>query len=150
MISSILEVLESSFMLSSHDDNNKPTLKTTAVDVASRLLILPTPPSVQMHTTALLAALHNTKQAYHLHKVFSNQQVVPQQLQKDLLYFLLASCSLGSRVVVTRTRVLEVDEGGQRPCGYRRREFLPARTYRSRHCRFSPVQSCQVRRAICE
>lgn len=68
MISSILEVLESSFILSSHDDN-KTSLKTTAVDVASRLLILPTPPSVQMHTTALLAALHITKQAYHLHKV---------------------------------------------------------------------------------
>ncbi|XP_014478762.1 PREDICTED: protein purity of essence isoform X5 [Dinoponera quadriceps] len=68
MISSILEVLESSFILSSHDDNNKPSLKSTAIDVASRLLILPTPPSVQMHTTALLAALHNTKQAYHFHK----------------------------------------------------------------------------------
>ncbi|XP_025161061.1 protein purity of essence isoform X3 [Harpegnathos saltator] len=67
MISSILEVLESSFILSSHDDN-KPSLKSTAIDVASRLLILPTPPSVQMHTTALLAALHNTKQAYHFHK----------------------------------------------------------------------------------
>ncbi|KYM95161.1 E3 ubiquitin-protein ligase UBR4 [Cyphomyrmex costatus] len=67
MISSILEVLESSFILSSHDDN-KTSLKATAIDVASRLLILPTPPSVQMHTTALLAALHSTKQAYHLHK----------------------------------------------------------------------------------
>ncbi|XP_032676900.1 protein purity of essence isoform X4 [Odontomachus brunneus] len=67
MISSILEVLESSFILSSHDDN-KPSLKSTAIDVASQLLILPTPPSVQMHTIALLAALHNTKQAYHFHK----------------------------------------------------------------------------------
>ncbi|XP_018338757.1 PREDICTED: protein purity of essence isoform X6 [Trachymyrmex septentrionalis] len=67
MISSILEVLESSFILSSHDDN-KTSLKATAIDVASRLLILPTPPSVQIHTTALLAALHGTKQAYHFHK----------------------------------------------------------------------------------
>lgn len=71
MISSILEVLESSFILSLNDDN-KPSLKTTAIDVASRLLILPTPPTVQMHTTALLAALHNTKQAYHFHKVRTN------------------------------------------------------------------------------
>ncbi|KAL0119215.1 hypothetical protein PUN28_009656 [Cardiocondyla obscurior] len=70
MISSVLEVLESSFILSSYDDN-KISLKTTAIDVASRLLILPTPPSVQMHTTALLAALHNTKQAYHLHKDYA-------------------------------------------------------------------------------
>lgn len=75
MISSILEVLESSFILSSHDDN-KTSLKATAIDVASRLLILPTPPSVQMHTTALLAALHSTKQAYHLHKVYSGQSYV--------------------------------------------------------------------------
>ncbi|KYM85360.1 E3 ubiquitin-protein ligase UBR4 [Atta colombica] len=67
MISSILEVLESSFILSSYDDN-KTSLKATAIDVASRLLILPTPPSVQIHTTALLAALHGTKQAYHFHK----------------------------------------------------------------------------------
>jgi len=72
IISSILEVLESSFILSSHDDN-KTSLKATAIDVASRLLILPTPPSVQMHTTALLAALHSTKQAYHLHKVYDDQ-----------------------------------------------------------------------------
>ncbi|KYN27374.1 E3 ubiquitin-protein ligase UBR4 [Trachymyrmex cornetzi] len=70
MISSILEVLESSFILSSHDDN-KTSLKATAIDVASRLLILPTPPSVQIHTTALLAALHGTKQAYHFHKDYA-------------------------------------------------------------------------------
>jgi len=72
MIASVLEVLESSFILSSHDDN-KSSLKATAIDVASRLLILPTPPSVQMHTTALLAALHSTKQAYHFHKVYKNR-----------------------------------------------------------------------------
>lgn len=85
MISSILEVLESSFILSSHDDN-KPSLKTTAIDVASRLLILPTPPSVQMHTTALLAALHNTKQAYHFHKVYYDKLFFIYTYRYILLY----------------------------------------------------------------
>ena len=68
MVSSILEVLESSFTLSSTDET-KASLKQTAVEVASNLLTLPTPPPVQIHTTALLAALHNTKSNYHGHKV---------------------------------------------------------------------------------
>ncbi|OAD57065.1 E3 ubiquitin-protein ligase UBR4, partial [Eufriesea mexicana] len=63
----MLEVLELSFNIPTNDEN-KLSLKTTAIDVASQLLILPTPPTVQMHTTALLAALHPSKQAYHLHK----------------------------------------------------------------------------------
>lgn len=68
MIAAMLEVLELSFNIPTNDEN-KLSLKTTAIDVASQLLILPTPPTVQMHTTALLAALHPSKQAYHLHKV---------------------------------------------------------------------------------
>ncbi|XP_015606097.1 protein purity of essence isoform X2 [Cephus cinctus] len=67
MISSILEVLESSFTLTLNDDS-KSTLRSTAIEVASSLLTLPTPPPVQMHTTALLAALHSTKASYHLYK----------------------------------------------------------------------------------
>lgn len=67
MISSILEVLESSFTLT--NDETKAPLKQTAVEVASNLLTLPTPPPVQVHTTALLAALHNSKSTYHSHKV---------------------------------------------------------------------------------
>lgn len=68
MVSSILEVLESSFTLSSNDES-KSSLRNTAIDVASGILTLPTPPSVQMHTTALLAALHSSKVSYHSHKV---------------------------------------------------------------------------------
>ena len=68
MTSSILEVLVSSFTLSSNDDT-KSSLRSTAVEVASKLLTLPTPPQVQVHTTALLAALHNSKSSYHSHKV---------------------------------------------------------------------------------
>lgn len=68
MIAGMLEVLELSFNVPSNDENKLP-LKATTIEVASQLLILPTPPPVQMHTTALLAALHSSKQAYHLHKV---------------------------------------------------------------------------------
>ncbi|XP_033353689.1 E3 ubiquitin-protein ligase UBR4 isoform X5 [Bombus vosnesenskii] len=67
MIAGMLEVLELSFNVPSNDENKLP-LKATTIEVASQLLILPTPPPVQMHTTALLAALHSSKQAYHLHK----------------------------------------------------------------------------------
>lgn len=73
MVSSILQVLESSFTLSSGDEG-KNVLRSTAIDVASRILTLPTPPSVQMHTTALLAALHGSKSAYHSHKVITTKQ----------------------------------------------------------------------------
>ena len=68
MTSSILEVLVSSFTLSSSDDT-KSSLRSTAVEVASNLLTLPTPPPVQIQTTALLSALHNSKLSYHSHKV---------------------------------------------------------------------------------
>ncbi|XP_046612558.1 E3 ubiquitin-protein ligase UBR4 isoform X2 [Neodiprion virginianus] len=67
MVSSILEVLESSFTLMSSDDTIS-SLRTMAVEVATNLLTLPTPAPVQMHTVALLAALHNTKTAYHSYK----------------------------------------------------------------------------------
>ncbi|XP_011314104.1 protein purity of essence isoform X2 [Fopius arisanus] len=67
MISSILEVLESSFTLTAADES-KSSLKNTAIEVASNLLTLPTPPSVQMHTMALLAALYMSRVAYHSHK----------------------------------------------------------------------------------
>lgn len=100
MISSVLEVLESSFILSSHDDN-KTSLKATAIDVASRLLILPTPPSVQMHTTALLAALHSTKQGYHLHKVHDDQLSVYNFNNYAFLHFF--THFLGSCIVITCT-----------------------------------------------
>nr|XP_012152236.1 PREDICTED: protein purity of essence isoform X3 [Megachile rotundata] len=67
MVAGMLEVLELSFNVPTNDEN-RLSLKATAIDVASKLLILPTPPLLQIHTTALLAALHSSKQAYHLHK----------------------------------------------------------------------------------
>jgi E3 ubiquitin-protein ligase UBR4 len=93
MVSSILEVLESSFILST--DETKVTLKHTAVEVASNLLTLPTPPSVQVHTTALLAALHNSKSNYHSHKV----EYLKLMLYISLLYILFLFYSLGSSLI---------------------------------------------------
>lgn len=101
MIASVLEVLESSFILSSHDDN-KSSLKATAIDVASRLLILPTPPSVQMHTTALLAALHSTKQAYHFHKVYKNRY----SLRSSMIIYVMHLTHIvfaGSCIIIARS-----------------------------------------------
>ncbi|CAB0040844.1 unnamed protein product, partial [Trichogramma brassicae] len=66
MVSSVLDVLEYSFTLS--NDDSKSELKQSAIEVASKLLTLPTPPPVQMHTTALLSALHVSKPQYHAHK----------------------------------------------------------------------------------
>lgn len=87
MISSILEVLESSFTLSSGDEAKAP-LRTTAIDVGSRLLTLPTPPSVQIHTTALLAALHSSKSTYHSHKVWKIKKKITQyNVIHSIIYF---------------------------------------------------------------
>ena len=69
MISSILEVLEYAFTLSPNDDTEKNALRSTAIEVTSNLLTLPTPSTVQMHTFTLLAALHGSKSQYHAHKV---------------------------------------------------------------------------------
>ncbi|XP_008551349.1 E3 ubiquitin-protein ligase UBR4 isoform X1 [Microplitis demolitor] len=67
MVLSILEVLEPSFALFANDES-KSSLRSAAIDVASRLLTLPVPPLVQIRTTALLAALHHSKSAYYFHK----------------------------------------------------------------------------------
>ncbi|XP_060527250.1 E3 ubiquitin-protein ligase UBR4 [Cylas formicarius] len=43
-------------------------LKPTALKLATRLLTLPTPPSIQVHSKALMLTLHPTKQQYHAYK----------------------------------------------------------------------------------
>ena len=117
MIAGMLEVLELSFNVPSNDEN-KLSLKATAIEVASQLLILPTPPPVQMHTTALLAALHPSKQAYHLHKV-SKSLNVTVFLSFFLSFFIIFRYSfyhycryylLGLRTIITRTGLVEIDE----------------------------------------
>ncbi|XP_069695727.1 E3 ubiquitin-protein ligase UBR4 isoform X2 [Periplaneta americana] len=70
MISGVLEVLDGCFTLfgSATTDENKVAQRSTAVDVATQLLTLPTPVCVQLHTKCLLAALHPTRTAYHSYK----------------------------------------------------------------------------------
>mgnify|MGYP007016981410 FL=1 len=70
MISSILEVLDGCFTLAGNNmDEVKNQQKALAIEVATSLLTLPTPTSVQHHTKSLLSALHSSKAAYHNFKV---------------------------------------------------------------------------------
>ncbi|KAL1517166.1 hypothetical protein ABEB36_000965 [Hypothenemus hampei] len=43
-------------------------LKPAALKIATQLLTLPTPPSIQVHSKALILTLHPTKQQYHAYK----------------------------------------------------------------------------------
>ena len=70
MVSGILEVLDGCFtLLGNTPDELKAQQKTSAVEVSTSLLILPTPISMQLHTKSLLSALHSSKAAYHNYKV---------------------------------------------------------------------------------
>ncbi|CAG2064198.1 unnamed protein product [Timema podura] len=70
MVSGVLEVLDGCFTLFGNTmEESKLAQRGTAVEVATRLLTLPTPMSVQVHTKCLLAALHTTKISYHSYKV---------------------------------------------------------------------------------
>lgn len=70
MVSGILEVLDGCFALHGNTpDESKSAQKSAAIEVATSLLTLPTPVSVQLHTKSLLSALHSTKTAYHNYKV---------------------------------------------------------------------------------
>lgn len=70
MVSGILEVLDGCFILvgNSATDDSRAQQRTAALEVATSLMTLPTPASVQMHAKALLSALFSTKFAYHLYK----------------------------------------------------------------------------------
>nr|CAD7412937.1 unnamed protein product [Timema poppensis] len=69
MVSGVLEVLDGCFTLFGNTmEESKLAQRGTAIEVATRLLTLPTPMSVQVHTKCLLAALHTTKISYHSYK----------------------------------------------------------------------------------
>lgn len=67
MIAGTLEVLDACFPLYAVEDK-AAAYKTAAIQAATKLLTLPTPPSMQMHSKALLSLLHTTKQSYHNYK----------------------------------------------------------------------------------
>ncbi|XP_069096233.1 E3 ubiquitin-protein ligase UBR4 isoform X5 [Pleurodeles waltl] len=66
LVGSSLEALESCFALGPHLEKEKS--KASALELATVLLSMPTPSSVQQQTKSLLASLHSSRSAYHNHK----------------------------------------------------------------------------------
>ncbi|XP_069467171.1 E3 ubiquitin-protein ligase UBR4 isoform X2 [Ambystoma mexicanum] len=66
LVGSSLEALESCFALGPLMEKEKS--KTSALELATALLSMPTPSSVQQQTKSLLASLHSSRSAYHNHK----------------------------------------------------------------------------------
>ena len=69
MISGILEVLDGCFILTGSNFDDRNQLRPSAITLATTLLTLPTASCIQLQTKSLLAALHPTRQAYHVYKV---------------------------------------------------------------------------------
>lgn len=67
MLASALEVLDGCFAASGVDE--KDPERQTTLDLATSLLTLPTPQTVQQQTKSLMASLFANKVAYHNHKV---------------------------------------------------------------------------------
>ncbi|KAK7862494.1 hypothetical protein R5R35_005919 [Gryllus longicercus] len=68
MVAGILEVLDGCFTLLGSLEEGKSMPKSTAIEVATTLLALPTPINVQVNTKCLLASLHSSRAAYHNYK----------------------------------------------------------------------------------
>lgn len=89
LVAGTLEVLDVCFPLYTAEDK-AAVHKTAAIQTATKLLTLPTPPSMQMHSKALLSSLHSTKQSYHnfkdqalLQHVVNNLNTMIELDQKD-------------------------------------------------------------------
>ncbi|KFM56803.1 E3 ubiquitin-protein ligase UBR4, partial [Stegodyphus mimosarum] len=67
LVSSSLELLDGCFS-SGLSSDDKQQLKNNAIDLSTTMLTLPTPPVVHEHVKTLLAALHNSRNAYCSHK----------------------------------------------------------------------------------
>ncbi|XP_074029001.1 E3 ubiquitin-protein ligase-like protein poe [Leptinotarsa decemlineata] len=67
LVVGILESLEGTFSLYSTEEKLS-TFKPTTLKVATQLLTMPTQPSVQIHSKALLSSLHSTRLIYHNYK----------------------------------------------------------------------------------
>ncbi|CAH0393187.1 unnamed protein product [Bemisia tabaci] len=74
MVSSCLEVLDNSISLMNFNIVGVPDLTKSAnqrfeaIKLATKLLTLPTPVCIQLHTKSLLSALHSSRQGYHNYK----------------------------------------------------------------------------------
>lgn len=88
MVTGILEVLDGCFILvgNTGSEEVRTVHRTAALDVATSLMTLPTPASVQLQAKALISALFSTKFAYHLYKVNFN---ILNNYQGYIKYFFL-------------------------------------------------------------
>lgn len=91
LVVGILESLDATFTLYSTDDK-LASFKPSTNKVATKLLTLPTPPSIQVYSKALLASLHSTRQQYHSYK------------DQALLQHVLASLN-----AITSAEVIDLD-----------------------------------------
>ncbi|KAF5296758.1 hypothetical protein FQR65_LT10159 [Abscondita terminalis] len=64
LVVGVLEVLDGTFSLYTTEDK-LVQYKPPCITVATKLLTLPSPPSLQMHSKGLLSSLHLSKQSYH-------------------------------------------------------------------------------------
>lgn len=67
LIGSSMELLDGCFSVRAVTEE-KDSLKNSALEMATQMLTLPTPPAVHQHVKALLAVLHNNRTAYCNHK----------------------------------------------------------------------------------
>lgn len=82
LISTILEVLDSSFLLFGNNNSKFSAQKAKMMNVTTELLTLPIPMAVQMQTKAVLSTLHSDKQSYHNYKDDALLHYVLESLQK--------------------------------------------------------------------
>jgi E3 ubiquitin-protein ligase UBR4 len=69
VVAGVLEVLDASFCLFGCVEEKQQQQKTLTVDLATKMLTLPTAPAIQTHAKSLLAALHPSRGAYYDFKV---------------------------------------------------------------------------------
>ena len=83
LLGSALEVLDGAFV--NTGSNEKEPSREKALTIATTLLTLPTPPSVQQHTKSLMASLFPTTPAYYNHKDQAQLVHVMDSLSKEEL-----------------------------------------------------------------
>ncbi|XP_050389975.2 E3 ubiquitin-protein ligase UBR4 [Patella vulgata] len=82
LLGSALEVLDGAFATTKTVEEKDPS-REKALEVATSLLTLPTPNTVQQNTKSLLSSLFSNKQNYHNHKDQAQLVHVMQKLSKE-------------------------------------------------------------------
>lgn len=153
LVVGILESLDGSFSLHPTEDKLS-TFKAPTLKVATQLLTLPTQPSVQIHSKALLSSLHSTKQLYHNYKdqallqhVLSSLTEMTNSNVKDLdteSYYRLVLIVRGIAVARPQNLVkfadshtsiqdVVLDDPLENICNPEKKELKPERKQQSQH-----------------